>query len=90
MTDITRLLSENAGALPQEAQEFVRMLIEGQVKQFIVVAELNEGLMFDQIEFLDDDADRFRMLGGIESVKRDYMREVIESRVEYALNTNDE
>lgn len=90
MTDITRLLSENAGALPQEAQEFVRMLIEGQVKQFIVVAELNEGLMFDQIEILDDDADRFRMLGGIESVKRDYMREVIESRVEYALNTNDE
>lgn len=83
MNNTIRLSNQNAGALPDEVHGFVRAVIEGRVKQFALVIEMNDGTMSDQFVFLDDSADRFRMIGGLTVLLRDYMRCNTEGRLEY-------
>lgn len=71
--------------IPEGMGPFIQALIEGRVKQFVLVVELDDGSIMDCMPRIDEEGcDHYRMLGAIESVKRDYMRLFIDSRWEYA------
>lgn len=75
----------DASPLPDEVKELVSGLLEGRVKTLIVVAELQDNDFLEGI-FVDLDGNtshRYAVIGAIESVKRDFMRMEVESRVEY-------
>lgn len=81
--DISQLLQTDAGALPEEAQFLVRMLLEGRVKQMAFVVESDKGKIFDMFKVIEDSANIHAMVGALELVKRDYMRVHVSSRIEY-------
>lgn len=83
-------LSEDAGAMPEEVRELVQALIEGRVKQMLFIAEMQEGTIADMFKIIDQNANRFTMVGAIESMKRDYMRAQIQPRIEYVERTDKE
>lgn len=73
-------------ALPDEVKTLVVLLLEGRVKSLIIVAELQEGVGFMEGIFVDmegGDSNRYAVIGALESVKRDFMRMEVESRVDY-------
>lgn len=75
----------DASALPNEIRELVAALIEGTVKTLIVIAEIQGDSFMDAV-YVDMDggtSNRLATLGAIEVVKRDFMREEIESTREY-------
>ena len=85
MTDLARRLDLSAvDAIPPEAAPLIRGLIEGTIKQMVVIFETSDGNFCDCFPILDDDCNRYAMLGAIEVLKRDYMRSQIEARVNYA------
>ena len=83
-------LSEDAGAMPEEVRELVQALIEGRVKQMLFIAEMQEGAVCDMFKIIDQNANRFTMVGAIESMKRDYMRAQMQPRIEYVERTDEE
>lgn len=73
-------------ALPDEVKTLVVLLLEGRVKSLIIVAELQEDVGFMEGIFVDMEgghSNRYAVIGALESVKRDFMRMEVESRVEY-------
>lgn len=73
-------------ALPDEVKTLVVLLLEGRVKSLIIVAELQEGVGFMEGIFVDMEgshSNRYAVIGALESVKRDFMRLEVESRVDY-------
>jgi hypothetical protein len=73
-------------ALPDEVKTLVVLLLEGRVKSLIIVAELQEGVGFMEGIFVDmegGESNRYAVIGALESVKRDFMRMEVESRVDY-------
>jgi hypothetical protein len=82
--DLSKLIGMVAeGVIPEEIAPLVEALIEGRVKQFAAVAELDDGTVIDAFPVLDETANRMVMVGALEVVKRDYMRIHVRSRVEY-------
>lgn len=78
------------GAVPPEVAPPVQALLEGRVKQCVIIFEDSNGDFLDCYPILDDNASRLAMLGAIETVKRDYMRSEIDSRVRYEYAQDDE
>lgn len=73
-------------ALPDEVKTLVGLLLEGRVKSLIIVAELQEDSGFMEGIFVDMEgsySNRYAVIGALESVKRDFMRMEVESRVDY-------
>lgn len=83
MTEMDKLLQIEAGALPEEIRLFVQALLEGRVKQYALVFEDADSNWWDVAPILEDGPNRFAMIGALECIKRDYMRQNIESRVKY-------
>lgn len=83
-------LTQDAGAMPEQVRELVQALIEGRVKQMLIIAEMREGTVFDGFHIIDDDANRYTMLGALETLKRDYMRAQIQPRIEYQEKDQDD
>lgn len=82
--DLERLIGGcDENAVPQEIAPIVQALIEGRIKQLVLIAEMEDGRFMDAFPILDDSAHRFGMVGAMECVRRDYMRSQIESRVSY-------
>jgi hypothetical protein len=75
--------SEILDVIPEEIKPIVKLLLEGRIKQMVVIAELDDGNILDCYPVLDDSAHRYAMVGAIENLKRDYMRSHIQSRVPY-------
>lgn len=75
--------TELLDVIPAEVKPLVQLLLEGRIKQMVVIAELDNGNILDCFPILDDSAHRYAMVGAIENVKRDYMREHIQSRTTY-------
>lgn len=76
-------LGQVTDAMPPEVARLVKYLIEGRVKQLIVIAELDDGTVLDGMKIIEGDANRYVMVGALESAKRDYMRANIQARIEY-------
>lgn len=69
--------------LPESVAPLVQAIIEGRVKQMCIIVELDDGNFMDCYPVIDDECNRYSMLGAIEVLKRDYMRTHIESRIQY-------
>ena len=75
-----------ADALPDEVKTLVVNLLEGRVKSLIIIAELQDQAGFLEGVFVDMEgggSNRYAVIGALESVKRDFMRMEVESRVDY-------
>ena len=73
--ELEKLIGElDEGALPNEINEFLQALLEGRVRQFVIVAELDDGTMFSDYDVLSPEAGSFAMIGALEVMKHDYMR----------------
>ena len=78
------------GAVPEEIAPILAALLEGRLTQFAVVAETTEGNILTAFPTMDaEKVNRFAMLGGLEMLKRDFMRAHITSRIEYAERDED-
>jgi hypothetical protein len=75
--------TELLDVIPEEIKPIVKLLLEGRIKQMVVIAELDTEYILDCYPILDDSANRYAMVGAIENLKRDYMRSHIQSRVPY-------
>lgn len=75
--------TELLDVIPAEVKPLVQLLLEGRVKQMVVIAEMDNGNILDCFPILDETANRYAMVGAIENLKRDYMREQIQSRTTY-------
>lgn len=85
MTELTRLLDLSAAdAIPPEVAPLIKGLLEGTIKQMVVIFEDADGNFHDCFPVLDDNCSRLAMLGAMDVVKRDYMRAHVEARIEYA------
>lgn len=72
-------------ALPDEVKEVVAGLIEGTIKSLVIIAEMQDGQYLEGI-FNDMDggqSHKYGMIGALESIKRDWQRMFVESRIEY-------
>jgi hypothetical protein len=77
-------LDLSAGAIPDEVKVIVQLLIEGRIKQLIVIAEIEDGKFLDGVFIQQpNDCNRYAMIGALDVSKRDYMRMEIQSRVPY-------
>ena len=75
-----------ADALPDEVKTLVVNLLEGRIKSLIIIAELQDQAGFLEGVFVDmegGDSNRYAVIGALESVKRDFMRMEVDSRVDY-------
>ena len=75
-----------ADALPDEVKTLVVNLLEGRIKSLIIIAELQDQAGFPEGVFVDmegGESNRYAVIGALESVKRDFMRMEVESRVDY-------
>ena len=71
-------------ALPKNLRDFINKILNGEVSQYLIVAQRVDGGMSDCFEVLDEESmNIFTMVGTIEYAKRDYMRCYGHSRVEY-------
>lgn len=88
--DVAAMIGAGADdVIPPQIAPLLKALLEGRVKQMVVIAEMDDGAIMDAFPIIDDKANRFAMLGAIETVKRDYMRCELQSRVEYVQHTED-
>lgn len=81
---------EVTDVLPPEVAPLVQALLEGRVKQVAIIAELENGVFMDCYPILDPRSNRLAMIGAIDVLKRDYMREEIQSRVDYEPRNEDD
>jgi ABC-type phosphonate transport system ATPase subunit len=82
--DLNKLSEVSFEAVPNEVKPLVAGLLSGQIKSLAVVFETIDGDVGDAWFLdIDDNSNRYTLLGAIESLKRDYMRCEIESRLEY-------
>lgn len=72
-------------AMPEEVKLIVAGLIEGTIKSLVIIAEMQDGDFSDgyYVDMNDGKSHRMAILGAMETLKRDFMREEIESRREY-------
>lgn len=84
------LLSEDAGAMPEQVKDLVNALIEGRVKQLALIMEMTDNTIIDCFQIIEPDASRFAMVGAMEILKRDYLRCQVQSRMEYQEKTDEE
>ena len=82
------MTDESIFPLPEQLRDFVAAVLDGRVKQYALLAELDSGVA-DQFVVLEEGADMLRMLGALEVLKRDYMRCHIESRINYVEDDGD-
>ena len=83
MSDIKAMIGDAHDVLPEPMGQIIKAMIEGRVRQFVFVAEMEDGSVVNCTPTLGADFDRYRLLGALEVAKRDYMRLFIDSRVEY-------
>lgn len=90
--NIDQIIGDSAmDVLPQGLRDFIADYLSGNVRQFILVVETNEKMMASMIHFVDDEtSDVYAMIGALEVVKRDYMRQEVESLVEYKREDEEE
>lgn len=81
--ELQKILADDAGAMPEEVSALVTALLEGRVKQMLLIVELEDNKIMDMFKIIAPDSNRYSMLGAIEVVKRDYMREQTQARIEY-------
>jgi len=77
-----------ADALPDEVKALVVNLLEGRVKSLIIIAELQDQTGFLEGVFVEregGESNCYAVIGALESVKRDFMRMEVESRVDYGV-----
>lgn len=82
--DLSKLTETSFDVLPEEIKPLVFLLLEGKIRSMAVVFETDDGRVGDAwFVDIEGDSNRYTLLGGIEALKRDYMRLEIESRQEY-------
>lgn len=83
--DIKKLIGDKTAALPPELAPIIDGLIKGEIRSIALVVENQKGEIGDMfcIDMNDGDSNVFAVLGAIESMKRDFMRAHIESRIPY-------
>lgn len=78
------------GVLPPEIAPIVQAIIEGRIAQIVLAAETTDGTILSAFPTLDDQrVNRFAMIGALDVLKRDYMREHIQARIEYEPRADD-
>jgi hypothetical protein len=84
VSDISKLVGgASLDVLPEQLKQLICAILEGRVMQFAVVVEFEDGTFGDCFPTLCDGANRYAMLGALEALRRDYLREHIQSRTEY-------
>lgn len=90
--DVRALIGDRLAALPEELLPVIDDIVAGKVRSLIVLVELDDGEIGD-LYSLDMDgspSNRLAVLGAIEHLKRDFMRDQIESRVRYVETRDDD
>ena len=83
----------SAPALPEEVALIVKLLIEGGLSDLVIVARTADGSYIDgMFPGLDNnDSDTYGMLGALTATARDWMRVMVQGRIEYVeLEQDDE
>ena len=72
-------------AVPEDLKMAMAGLIDGSIKSLIIIAEYQDGSFMDgySVDINDGKSNTAAMIGAIEILKRDFMREEIKSRREY-------
>lgn len=84
--DIKQLIGDGSSfdALPEGIRDFISDLLSGGVRQYAIVAEVDNGSICSLMDVLNEEEHNvFTLLGAITAIQRDYMRLHIESYVEY-------
>jgi len=73
--DIQKLIgSPSLETMPEAVRDLMRDLLEGRVRQYAIVAELDDGNIGVGFHVVNEqDLNVYTMLGAIETLKRDYM-----------------
>lgn len=82
--DLSKLTGD-VDAIPETLKPILAGLLEGRIKQLVVIAEMDDGCIMDCFPVFDSDANRYVMVGALEVMKRDYMREQVQARIQYAI-----
>jgi uncharacterized protein YabN with tetrapyrrole methylase and pyrophosphatase domain len=78
-------LNLTATAVPEEVGLIVKLLIEGNLSDLVIVARQADGSFIDGVfSGIDGNpSDTFGMLGAMQVTQRDWMRMHVDGRVEY-------
>lgn len=83
--DLSKLIGDKMAALPPELEPVIEGLINGEIISIALVTEYQDGHVGDLfcLNMNDGQSNIYAVLGAIETVKRDFMRAHIESRIPY-------
>ncbi len=90
--DWRSLIGDRLSALPEELLPVIDDIVAGRVRSLVVLVELDDGEWGDlySLDMNGSQSNRLAVLGAIENLKRDFMRDQLESRVSYVEARDDE
>lgn len=83
--DLQKLIGDRSAAIPEQLLPIIEGIVNGDVVSLVCLVETRDGDVGDlfELDMNDGHSNLYAVLGGIEALKRDFMRAHIESRVPY-------
>lgn len=90
--DVRALIGDRLAAMPEELLPVIDDLVAGRVRSMVLLVELDDGEIGDlySLDMNGSQSNRLAVLGAIENLKRDFMRDQLESRVRYVETRDDD
>ena len=90
--DVRSLIGDRLAAMPEELLPVIDDIVAGRVRSLVLLVELDDGEWGDlySLDMNGSRSNRLAVLGAIENLKRDFMRDQLESRVSYLEARGDE